>query len=114
VRSGLVHASGEGSRTQVVGVLSDGIEVLARAGCDELGAVVAGAVGNPLREMYIALAGREHESQERAIQALRDRLGADRCAAVSARGAAMSYDEIVEYALAELDRLIAEAEPEAG
>jgi hypothetical protein len=93
----------------VTGVLSDGVEALARAGHHELGALVEGTVRGPLGAMFITLGGPEQESHEQAIADLRSALGPERYGQLAARGASMTYEEIVEYALAELDRLIAES-----
>jgi hypothetical protein len=41
----------------------------------------------------------------------RDALGSERYAALTARGAATSYDEIVEYAFHEIERETSETEP---
>jgi hypothetical protein len=46
------------------------------------------------------------EEREQAIERLQHELPPDAYTAASARGAAMSYEEIIQYALSELDRLI--------
>jgi len=55
-------------------------------------------------------AGEEQAAWQQALAEIRERIVDDDLAAASARGASMGYDEIVDYALTELDRLIAAGE----
>ena len=48
--------------------------------------------------------------RERAVERVRTELGDDEFERNVALGAAMSYDEGLDYALAELDRLLAQVE----
>ena len=43
-----------------------------------------------------------------ALDHARAQLGPDRCDAAHATGIAMSYEQIIEYTISELDRLMAE------
>ena len=71
-------------------------------------AVLGGVVtGSPLGTMSM-VAPRDREERARALEQVRATLTPDEYDADFARGAAMSYEEVVAYTLGELDRLIAE------
>ena len=55
--------------------------------------------------------GEEATIYERELAETRDTVGPERYAALTATGAAMSYDEIAEYALRETDQAMSETEP---
>jgi hypothetical protein len=48
------------------------------------------------------------EEQEPLIDELRSRLGEDRYDAARAQGAALAYDDLVQFTLAEIDAALAE------
>ena len=95
-------------RPQLWGALAYGMEILTVLGAYEDAAVLAGAARSGaltnLRSMTTP-----PERQQRNASPLREALG-DRFDAVAAKGAAMSFDELVAWTLARLDALL-EAEP---
>ncbi len=76
----------------------------------EPAAVLAGAEHNgPLAAWHIAdCAEAELQDREHALSALRASLGPHAYGRTAALGSTMTYDEIVEYTLNELERLLAE------
>ena len=102
-----------GERAQFVATIGWGVYVLARFGHFEQAAVLAGAlVDGPLAELshYPGVA-RTHG--DRALSPIEQALGADSYRVATARGAEMTYDEIVAFMLTEVDRLLAEPEAPA-
>ena len=82
-----------------------GITVLARVGALETAATFAGIVTNgALAGLSIIRVGLEAIEREELIEQLTARLGVTTWETAVARGAAMAYDEIVEYAIGELER----------
>ena len=72
-------------------------------------AVLAGIVTvGPFCEFASLQGGPEEEARDGIIDVLRTELGADRFATVTTRGAAMGYDELIDYSLGEVRRLIAQ------
>jgi hypothetical protein len=80
--------------------------VLARVGRPEPAAILVGALTGPLGILSTVPA---HEAGDRqaAMDELRSRLGAEEYEAAMARGASMSYEDLVVFALAELDHALA-------
>ena len=101
-RSGLELSYEQGSRVNVIFQLKQGALALTRAGHTDVAAVLLGYVdAQPQR----GTAGWEGEFHEGLIAEARVALGTAEYDAAAARGAAMPYDEIVQYALTELDRV---------
>jgi hypothetical protein len=62
-------------------------------------------VDGPLGRLSI-LPVAEHQARSEALERARQELGDHRYHAAHTRGAAMTYEQIIEYTLAELDRLL--------
>jgi hypothetical protein len=94
----------------LAGALNHTKLALVELGHPEPAAVLAGAeTDGPLAQWTTGLVGVRAELQDRdeALNTLRASLGPDAYARTAARGAAMTYDEIVEYTLNELEQLLA-------
>jgi hypothetical protein len=72
----------------------------------ETAAVVAGAVRGESLARIDTLPAYEVQYREQALEAVRTALGDERYEAALERGGAMTFDEIVAYALGELDRIV--------
>jgi tetratricopeptide (TPR) repeat protein len=97
-----------GNHTTVVGAFGCGVVTLSVLGHREHAAVLAGAMQAPAFVDIDVFSSQERVENDQTLEQLRETLGSERFAEAEARGAVMSYEEAVEYALAELDRLIAE------
>jgi hypothetical protein len=104
-RSGLALSYEQGSRVNVIYQLKQGAFALTRAGHPDVAAVLVGYVdAQPQR----GTAGWEGEFHDGVIAEARAALGDAAYDAAAARGAAMPYDEIVQYTFTELDRIQAD------
>jgi len=104
-RSGLELSYEQGSRINVIYQIKQGALALQRAGHADVAAVLLGYVdAQPQR----GTAGFEGEFHETVIAEARAALGDAEYDAAAARGAAMPYDEIVQYTFTELDRIQAD------
>jgi hypothetical protein len=84
--------------------------VLAAVGDREGAAVLAGIVTvGAFSDLTSLQGGPEEVARQHIIDGLRADLGVDRFTATIARGAAMSYDELIDYSLGRVERLIADA-----
>ena len=112
----------EGRQTEALALLAEGVrvlaglgerygtvfcipliaEILAEAGAAEKSARLLGAAAAQLEESELALWAVGVRRREASIANLRATLGEARFAVVYAEGAAMSFDEVVEYALRDL------------
>ena len=105
LRSGLELSYEQGSRVNVIFLLKQGAIALTRAGHPDVAALLLGYVdAQPQR----GTAGWEGEFHEGVIAEARAALGDAAYDAAAARGAAMPYDEIVQYTFTELDRIQAD------
>ena len=84
-----------------------GIQVLALAGESRIGSSFAGYATSPLMVLTSNVPPQEDAYRERALEALRAAVGQADFEAQVARAAALSTDDAVQEALAQLDRLIA-------
>ena len=83
--------------------------MLASVGDAEGAAVLAGIVTvGPFCDLTSLQGGPEEEARDGIIDVLRVELGADRFATATTEGAAMGYDELIDYSLGEVRRLIAQ------
>jgi len=89
-------------------VLSCGVNVAVDLDAPELAATLGGAITDG------SLADLVRADREAALDHAQAQLGPDRYDAAHAAGFAMSSDRIVEYTLAELDRLLAESKQLTG
>jgi tetratricopeptide (TPR) repeat protein len=109
LRDALSAADDVGDRPTFFSALDRAIEILVSAGELDRAAVITGVVTRgPFREMTSLQGGPEEQARARVIEELRGRLGAPRFDAAVERGAALSYDEVIDYSVGELDALLAE------
>ena len=109
LREAIGRSNYVGYRSLVVEVLAPGAEILLRAGDPATATVLVGsllegvlpAINSALSQRYVDL--------ERSLVAVHEALGDEQYQRMFARGAAMSYEEIVDFALAEVRRAIDEA-----
>jgi predicted ATPase/class 3 adenylate cyclase len=109
LRDGVVRAHDSGQLVMLAFVLSCGVNVAIDLDAPEFAATLGGAVsdGSLAGRTYIVDA-RVRADGQAALDHARAQLRPDLYDAARASGIAMSYNEIVEYALSELDRLLAE------
>jgi hypothetical protein len=108
---GIQHDLRSGNRTMLAGTLNRTKLALVVLGHPEPAAVLAGAeIDGPLVAWHVD--GVDVDDREGEIRALRTSLGGDGYECAAAAGAAMTFDELVEYTLDELERLL--AQPSAG
>jgi predicted ATPase/class 3 adenylate cyclase len=106
LRAALVYGHEFGQQAWLVTALDRGIQVLGHLGHWEPTAVLGGMVlDGPLGRLSI-LPLAEHQARSDALERARQELGDHRYRAAHTRGAAMTYEQIIEYTLAELDRLL--------
>jgi len=104
-RTAIRHFAEYGNRIMTVFTLKHSANAFRRVGHPEVAAILLGWVD---QQPQRGTAGEEGELYERQQAETRDELGPDQYAVLAARGAAMSYDEIVGYALQQADLLIPE------
>ena len=110
-RSAVRGTVAAGNRLSIAGNLLFLAEIVGNAGIEpEVVGVVEGIVTLSSAMSMAVVGGREREIHDRAIENARRAVGQERFEALLARGGAMSYEEAVEYAVTELDRIIAELE----
>ena len=110
-RSAVRGTVAAGNRLSIAGNLLFLAEIVGNAGIEpEVVGVVEGIVTRSATMSMAVVGGREHEIHDRAIENARRAVGQERFDALLARGGAMSYEEAVQYAVTELDRIIAELE----
>jgi predicted ATPase/class 3 adenylate cyclase len=108
LREAVVVARDSGIRMGLIVAVDRLVQLGERLGDPHVTAVLGGVVtGSPLGTMSM-VAPRDREERARALEQVRATLTPDEYEAAFARGAAMSYEEVVAYTLGELDRLIAE------
>ena len=112
-RDGVRHDLRSGNRTMLAGALNRTKLALVELGYPEPAAVLAGAeTDGPLVPWNINGSDAELQDRDDALGTLRASLGPDAYERTAALGSAMTYDEIVEYTLDELERLLAEPSDE--
>ena len=104
-RSAVRHFAEIGNRIQTGFTLKISATAFRRVGHPDVAAILLGWVD---QQPQRGTAGEEGAMYERQQAETRDELGAERYDVLNARGAAMSYDEIVEYALRQADLLVPE------
>jgi predicted ATPase/class 3 adenylate cyclase len=107
LREAIEHSREVGDRPTLLGNLTTGIELAANVGAFGLAVLLAAkessAGFNFIGTQYLI-------DYDGALARARDRLGAERYEELWARGTEMSFDQVVEFALTDLDRLLAELE----
>jgi hypothetical protein len=109
LREGIEYAHLNGDQPAVAVCIARGAIVLAAAGEHETAAVFCGAVSHGvfagLRLGAAVLPANEIPAHIEFMATLRSQLGDDRYAAATARGAAMTYEQISAFALAAVEDL---------
>lgn len=112
VKGALVFSTSVGNRPSVVGHLWYAGEIVGNFGIEPgFTAVTHGMCTRnaELPPMFL-LEGRERDIHESALQYAQDSLGPERFEALCEQGGRMSFPEVVDYSLRELDRIIVEVE----
>ena len=110
LRNAVVYTRDVGNRLQTSAVLTRAVEIIATAGQDEAAVVISSAVAyGDLRSQMLAVV----EQQQSLLDQTRSQLGDTRYEAARARGARLSYDDLVAYTLAEIDNALTKAGPSA-
>jgi predicted ATPase/class 3 adenylate cyclase len=100
------HDTGQAVITAIL--LNYGVSVAAELDAWGLAATLGAAVTSSM------LSATERTDRRAALDQARTQLGRSRYDAAVATGTAMSYEELVEYTLGELERLLAENKPRVG
>jgi predicted ATPase/class 3 adenylate cyclase len=104
----IAHDRARGTRPPLLATLDVTLRVLADLGFAEQAAVLIGVVTTGPLAPLVAERLASGEQDARVRRRLEGELGRDVYEMAVARGAAMFYDDAVEYVLQELDRIIAE------
>jgi hypothetical protein len=111
----VVRAYDTGQRPIMAFVVNHGVAVANDLGAWELAATLGAAVDEgPLAGLTTLIHPAEHIDRQVALTDVRAQLGAERYEAVTANAIAMTYQQLVEHALTELDRLRAETGDDAA
>ena len=106
LREATEHSERTGDRPQMVATVGFGSLILARAGSLEPAAVLAGVVVDGPLAALNNFPGAPRSHADRALSGLGAALGEREYRAAAARGAAMSYQEVLQFMRAEIDRLL--------
>ena len=91
--------------------VNHGVSVAADLAAWELAATLGAAIeAGSLAGLDILVHPAEHAARRAALDHVRAQLDADRYNAAAMRATAMTYRQVIEYTLTELDRLRAEAD----
>ena len=110
LREGVVRGHDTGQVIMVAYALGHGTSVAADLEAWEFAATLGSAVADGPLARYSFVSPVERADQLAVLDRARVRLGPDRHDAAHAAGIAMTYEELVAYTLAELDRLMAGAD----
>jgi predicted ATPase/class 3 adenylate cyclase len=110
LREAIAYSDEVGDRVNFSNAVNRGTEIVGRLGHAEVSAVFGGIVSGQFlgTSLIYELKGSELVEHEAVRDRVRAELGEDDYAAATARGAAMSYDDIVGFTLGELDGILAE------
>jgi predicted ATPase/class 3 adenylate cyclase len=106
------HDTGQAAITAIL--LSYGVSVAAELEAWEFAATLGAAVTDLERARFVPMSATERTDRQAALDQARTQLGCSRYDEAAATGNAMSHEELVEYTLSELDRLLAENKSLAG
>jgi len=105
LRDAFLHFAEVGDRPQFLGAVTHAIRILGRSGEYEVATTLLGvAVDGPLAALN-NFPDLRLEDSDPLIDKIHRELGNTHFAACRARGAAMKYEEAVDYAIVELDRI---------
>jgi hypothetical protein len=110
LRSSIVHLDRIGDRPQLAGSIDWGISILGRFGEPEPAAVFVGIAVEGALASINNFPGAPERRDDEQLGSLVTQLGPERYGALVDRGASMSYEQAVEFAVAELDELLAAAD----
>ena len=111
----VVRAYDTGQLPIMASAVNHGVSVAADLGAWELAATLGAAIDDgPLAGLTILVHPAEHTARRGALDHVRAQLDADRYDAAAMRATAMTYRQVIEYTLAELDRLRAETDDDAA
>ncbi|MDQ6852173.1 MAG: adenylate/guanylate cyclase domain-containing protein [Actinomycetota bacterium] len=110
LREAFGHSREVGDRPTLLGNITSGVEVAVNVGALEFAALLAAKEASA---GFVFIGHHFLVEYERAVASAREQLGAERYEEIWERGTAMSFDQVVDYALTELDRLIAESEEDS-
>jgi predicted ATPase/class 3 adenylate cyclase/DNA-binding SARP family transcriptional activator len=109
LRAAVQHQHDTGDRSSLAGHLLKAIAPLVQLHQPEPAAVLGSIVDKGSLAPFLLASEEERRERQEAMHATRAQLSSDAYDSALARGAAMTYDEVVTYTLGELDRLLAEA-----
>jgi hypothetical protein len=110
LRDSVTHSVDEGDNTTIFSCYDRAIRVFAFLGNDEPAAELAGVVTiGPFASLSTISVGPEAEERDAALSEVRGRLGDAVFEAAVTRGAGLSYDEVLDRILGEIDQLLAES-----
>jgi len=95
-------------RLQIGAVVDRGVIVFSTLGEHELAAVLGGLITSGVMASLSSLSPEERDERAAALDAARRALGVQEYRDATGRGATMEFDDVVDYMLSELDRLIAQ------
>ena len=106
LREAFIWCIDTGQRTELIASIDRAVDVVCRAGHDETGAILQGiATLGPLASVNTVLRSTHVARRE---SRLRDQLGDEVFEAAMDRGAAMPYEDVVDFVTTEVDRMLAE------
>jgi hypothetical protein len=115
LREAIVRAYDTGQLPNLAVVVNHGVLVAIELGAWALAATLAAAVNDgPLAGLTTLVHPAEHIDRQGALDQVRAQLSADRYRAATTNAVTMTYQQVVQYTLAELDRLRAETDDNAG
>jgi predicted ATPase/class 3 adenylate cyclase len=105
LREGLELAHTNDDVTALASCLTRGAVIMVALGEHETAAVLLGAVINGVRARHSGVSPNEIPDHNKFVATLRTKLGEDLYTAATARGAAMTYEQITAFALSAVDDL---------
>jgi tetratricopeptide (TPR) repeat protein len=110
LREAVLHSFDDADQPSTGGALDIGIVMLVSLGCDTTACTIAGGVLGRPRPLLMTPADDAVE-RDSALEAVLSRLGNVSFEQAWSAGARMTYEDLVQYAVRELEQLIAETRP---
>jgi hypothetical protein len=108
----VVRAHDTGQLPMIAFVLNQGVSLAADLEAWPLSATLGAALAEgALSGLALLVHPGEHEARQVAVSRARERMDPSSYHAAFARGATLSYEQVVEYSLAELERLTVDSAP---